>query len=193
MLHDGCSNSNDGLLHGDSEHPMHIDREVLDGALRNPCQGVFNDRVRGEDGEVRFGNDFELHPRHLAEDHGELLVGLEVDNDATSRDAEVRAKVEARGHILQLEAIILRGCGDFHDEEESFEAEGLACFAKASSAPLELSIYDADVQIEVDAGVGHTSVGADEVKVEEGVFEQEVGPGVLDQILLTLAGRQRVD
>ena len=74
---------------------MHIDREVLDGALRNPCQGVLNDRVRGEDGEVGFSNDLELHPRHLAEHHRKLFVGLEVDKDSTSRDAEVRAQVEA--------------------------------------------------------------------------------------------------
>jgi hypothetical protein len=150
---------------------MHIDCEVLDGALRNPCQGVLNHRVRGEDGEVGFGDDLELHPRHLAEHHRKVLVGLEVNKDSTSRDAKVRAQVEARGHVLQPPAIIFGGCGDLNDEEESVEVEGLARFAKSSGTPLELSVYDADVQIEVNAGVGHTSVGADEVEVEEGVFE----------------------
>ena len=58
-----------------------------------------------------------------------------------------------------------------HNEEESIEVEGLACFAKSSSAPLELSVYNADVQVEVDTGVGHTSVGADKVDVEEGVLQ----------------------
>ena len=172
---------------------MHIDREVLDGALRNPCQGVLNDRVRGEDGEVGFGDDLELHPRHLAEHHRKFLVGLEVDEDSTSRDAEVRAQVEARGQKLQLVGIICGWYGDLHDEEESIEVEGLARSAEASGAPLELSVYDADVQVEVDTGVGHTSVGADKVEVEEAIFEQEVGPGVLNRILLTFAIRQKSD
>ena len=115
---------------------MHLDGDMLDGTLGDPGQGRLNDRVRGEDGEVRFGDDLELHPRHLAEHHRKLFVGLEVDEDSTSRDAEVRAQVEAQRQKLQLVGIICGWCGDLHNEEESIEIEGLACFAKSSGAPL---------------------------------------------------------
>ena len=33
MLHGGSSNSNDSLLHRDSELPMHLNGDVLDAAL----------------------------------------------------------------------------------------------------------------------------------------------------------------
>jgi hypothetical protein len=33
MLHGGSSNSDNGLLHGDSELPVHLNGDVLDAAL----------------------------------------------------------------------------------------------------------------------------------------------------------------
>ena len=157
---------------------MHLDGDVLDSALSNPGQGLLDDWVRAKDGEVGFGDDLELHPRHLAEHHRELLVGLDVDDDST-RDAEVRAQVEATGHVVLL--LVTVGVYEaIGDEEESFEVDRIACFAEASGVPLESSIYVADVEVEVNAGVGYASVEMVEIKVEEAVFEQVVRAGVLD-------------
>ena len=38
--------------------------------------------MRAEDGKVGFGDDLELHPRHLAEQNRELLFDLEEDEDS---------------------------------------------------------------------------------------------------------------
>ena len=62
---------------------MHLYGDVLDGALSDTCQGLFDDWVRAEDGEVGFGDDLKLHPRHFAEHHRELLVGLDIDDNST--------------------------------------------------------------------------------------------------------------
>jgi len=157
---------------------MHLDGDVLDSAFSNPGQGFLDDWVRAEHGEVGFGNNLELHPRDFAEHHRELLVGLDVDDNST-RDAEVRAQVEATGHVVFL--LVTVGMYEaIGDEEEPFEMHGIACFAKASGVPLKSSIYVADVKVEVDAGVGYTFVEVVEIKVEETVFELEVRAGVLD-------------
>jgi len=184
MLHGGDSDSFDGLLHEGSELGMHLSGDVFDRALRDPCQGLLDDWVRAKDGEIGFGDDLELHPRHLAEHHREFLVGLQVDDNA-ARDAEVRAQVKTSGHVLFL----LAGYEAVGDEEESFEADGVAGFAEVSGVPLEASVYVADIHVEVNAGVRHASIKVVDVKVEEAVFELEVRAGVLDQILLTLARR----
>ena len=60
------------------------------------------------------------------------------------------------------------------DEEESIEADGIACLAEASGVPLESSVYVADVEVKVNAGVAYASVKVIEIKVEEAVFETEV-------------------
>ena len=184
MLHSGDSDSFDGFLHERSELGMHLPGDVFDSALRDPCQGLLDDWVRAKDGEIGFGDDLELHPRHLAEHHREFLVGLQVDDNA-ARDAEVRAQVKTSGHVLFL----LAGYEAVGDEEESFEADGVAGFAEVSGVPLEASVYVADIHVEVNAGVRHASIKVVDVKVEEAVFELEVRAGVLDQILLTLARR----
>ena len=48
---------------------MHLDSDVLDSALSDPGQRLLHDWVRAEDGEIGFGDDLELHPRHFAEHH----------------------------------------------------------------------------------------------------------------------------
>ena len=148
MLHGGDSDSFDGLLHERSELGMHLPGDVFDSALRDPCQGLLDDWVRAKDGEIRFGDDLELHPRHLAEHHREFLVGFEEDDNA-ARDAEVRAQVQTSGNVLFL----LAGYEAVGDEEESFEADRIAGFAEVSGVPLEASVYVADIQVEVDASV----------------------------------------
>ena len=134
--------------------------------------------MRAEDGEIRLGDDLELHPRHLAEHHRELLVGLDVDDNST-RDAEVRAQVEAAGHVVLL--LVTVGVYEaVGNKEESIEVNGIAGLAEASGVPLEPSVYVADVEVEVNACVGYASVEVVEIKVEEVVFEHEVRAGVLD-------------
>ena len=80
----------------------------------------------------------------------------------------------------------------FSDEEEAFiEDYRPACLAEAAVTPLELSVYVADVLVELDVSVGFTSVGVFEIDVVAvAFFELEVRTGVLDQILMALAGRQ---
>ena len=102
----------------------------------------------------------------------------------------MRAQVEATGHVVLL-LTMLGGYEAVGDEEESFEADGIACLAEGLGVPLESSVYIADVQVEVNAGVGYASIAVVEIKVEEPLSELEVRAGVLNQILLTLAGRQK--
>jgi len=148
--------------------------------------------VRAEDGEVGFGDDLELHPRHLAEQNGELPFDLDEDENSV-QDTQASAQVEATGHIVFLVAIagVYEALGD---EEESIENDGPAGFAEPAATPLELSVYVADVLVELDVRVGYTSLGVVEIKVEAAVVsELEVRAGVLDQVMLTLAGGQELD
>jgi hypothetical protein len=148
--------------------------------------------VRAEDGEVGFGDDLELHPRHLAEQNGELLFDLDEDEDSV-QDTQAFAQVKTTGFIVFLVAIasVYEALGD---EEESIEDDGPAGFAEAAATPLELSVYVADVLVELDVRVGYTSLGVVEIKVEAVVLsELEVRAGVLDQMMFTLAGRQELD
>ena len=148
--------------------------------------------MRAEDGEVGFGDDLELHPRHLAEQNGELLFDLEEDEDSV-QDTQAFAQVEATGLIVFLVAIATV-YEAFGDEEESVEDDGPAGLAEAAATPLELSVYVADVLIELDVRVGYTSLGVVVIKVEAVVFsELEVRAGVLDQMVFALAGRQELD
>lgn len=82
----------------------------------------------------------------------------------------------------------------FGDEEESVEDDGPAGLAEAAATPLELSVYVADVLVELDVRVGYASLGVVVIKVEAVVFsELEVRAGVLDQMVFALAGRQELD
>ena len=121
--------------------------------------------MRAEDREIGFSDDLGLHPRHLAEHHRELLVGLDINENFTC-DAEVRAQVEMSGHVVFLLAM-LGGYEAVGDEEEFFETDGFACLAEASGIPLESSVYVADVQIEINARVGYTSIAVVEIEVDE--------------------------
>ena len=168
---------------------MHLDSDVLNRALRDSGQGLLDNWVRAEDREIGFSDDLELHPRHLAEHHRELLVGLDVNENST-RDAEVRAQVEPSRYVVLLLAM-LGGYEAVGDEEQFFEADGLACLAEPSGIPLEPSIYVADIQVEVNARVRYASIVMVEIKVKEGLSELEVRASVLDQILLTLTGRHK--
>ena len=192
MLHGRSSNSNDGLLHGDGELPVHLNGDVFDAALRNLDQGLLDDWVLAEDGEVGFGDDLELHPRHLAEQNGELPFDLNEDEDSV-QNTQASAQVKTTGHIVFL-AVIAGVYEALGDEEESIEDDGPAGLAEAAATPLELSVYVADVLVELKVTVGHTSLGVVVINVEATVVsELEVRAGVLDQIMLTLAGRQESD
>jgi len=176
VLYGGSSNSNDGCLHRDSERLVHLDGDVLDGALRDPDQGLLDDWVRAEDGEIWFGDDLELHPRHLAEQNGELLVDLDEDEDSV-RDTQAVAQVETTGHIVFL----LATDEALGDQEASFEGDVPACSAEAAGTPLELSVFVADVLVEVNVTMGYTSVGVVVINVEVAVVsELVVRAGVLD-------------
>ncbi|KIM46974.1 hypothetical protein M413DRAFT_266912 [Hebeloma cylindrosporum] len=90
MLHGRSSNSNNSLLHSDRELLVHLNRDMLDGALCDLDQGLLDDWVRAKDGEVGFGDDFELHPGYLAEQDGEFPFDLDEDENFF-KDAEAFA------------------------------------------------------------------------------------------------------
>jgi hypothetical protein len=146
---------------------------------------VLDDWVRAEDGEVGFGDDLELHPRHLAEHLGELLVSLDAD-EYTTLDAEACAQVKATGDVAFLLAII-GGYAALGGEVVSIEDDISASFAETGGIPLESSVYAANVHVKVDASVGYASVIVVEITVQEAVFNPDVRAGVLNQIFLTLA------
>ena len=191
MLHSGSSNNSNGFLHGDSEHPVHLEGNVLDGGLRDFYQGALDDRVLAEDSEVGFGDDLELHPGYLAEELGELLVSLN-DNESAALDAEACAEVKATIDVVFLVTII---CGHeaLDGEEPSIEGEMSAFFAEAVGIPLKLSVYIADVLVKINADVVYASVLLVEITVEESASENGVPAGVLNKIFLTLAERQKLD
>jgi hypothetical protein len=153
---------------------------------------LLHDWVRAEDGEVGFGDDLELHPRHLAEHNGELLFDRDED-DGSIKDTQASAQVKTTFGIVFL--LAMAGAYEaLGNEEESIEDDGPAGFAEATATPLELSVYVADVLVELDVRVAYTSIGVFEINVEAVVIsELEVRAGVLDQIMLTLAGRQELD
>jgi hypothetical protein len=85
---------------------------------------------------------------------------------------------------------IVGGYEALGDEEESIEGDGPACSAEAAGTPLELSVFVADVLVEIKVRVGYTSFGVVVIKVEVAVVSDLiVRAGVLDQILTALAGR----
>lgn len=94
VLHGGGGHRDDGALHRNGEHLVHLHRDVLDSALRDACHRLLDNRVLAEDAEVGLGNDLELHPGHLAKHHRELLVRLHEDDDA-ALEAEAGTEVEA--------------------------------------------------------------------------------------------------
>jgi hypothetical protein len=165
---------------------------MLDGALRDLNQGLLDDWVRAEDGEVWFGDDLELHPRHLAEQNGKLPFDLDEDENSV-QDAQAFAQVKTAGHIVFLLATVA-AYEALGDEEASIKDDGSAGLAEAAGTPLELSVFVADVLVEVKVSVGYTSVGVVVIKVEVAVVsELVVRAGVLDQIMLALAGRQELN
>jgi len=191
MLHGGNGNGLDGLLHGDGEHLVHFEGDVLNGALRDPDHSALDDFIRAEQREVGFGDDLELHPRDFAEHHGEALVGLDA-YESTALDAEACAQVKATGDMVFLVAII-GGYDALGGEEESIKGDISAPFEKAVGVPLESSVYIADVQVKVNAAVVDASVVLVEITVQEAAFEKVVRAGILNQIFLTLAERQKLD
>lgn len=88
----GGDDSN-GLLYRRCDHLAHLHRDMLNGALRNFDHCLFDDGVTGENREIRFGDDFELHPGNFGEHFGEFLVDNNDDKD-TILIAESGAKVE---------------------------------------------------------------------------------------------------
>ncbi len=65
MLHGGSSHRDNGALHRNGEHLVHLHRNVLNGALRDARHRLLDNGVRAEHAEVGLGNDLELHPWHL--------------------------------------------------------------------------------------------------------------------------------
>jgi hypothetical protein len=83
--------------------------------------------VRAEDEEVGFGDDLELHPRHLAEQNGELLFDLDEDEDSV-QNTQAFAQLKTTGLIVFLVAIasVYEALGD---EEESIEDDWTGTFS----------------------------------------------------------------
>ena len=179
VLHGGGGHRDDGALHCNGEHLVHLHRDVLDGALRDARHRLLYNGVCAEHAEVGLGNDLELHPRHFAEHHGELLVRLDEDDDA-ALDAEASAEIEAGKDVFA----VVHGVAAFSGEPETVKSNVFAAQVEGTGVPNEASIDVSNADLEIEADVGDTAILVVDIAVQECAFKGEVGANFLEKKLL---------
>ena len=131
-----------------------------------------------KDGEVRLGDDTELHPGDLTEHGGEIVVKSDEDEDTVpilnfNREIELeRASGANAGERVSPV--------DFGDEDIALggETERLDLLAESFLVPCELTVEHTDVEVKVDRDSLPSVVGKQGFANEDRTFETEGTTGL---------------